>query len=211
MQRVDLESSVLKGKKKSQDVPVRLYIPCGHADETALHSTQVGIILTHGAGGGIDSKYMQTILAGLVGLGLPCIAFECRGPSLEHRTKVYQVGTTEQRVLCYGVSGIWDLTQLWDPRFPHPMHCLSQMKPWQGLASAYHLLGVPKGVPYCHDPPCCSDGAGCSSYLEGNLPYQALDSVRPFHGRRLQCTNVCSSYPLASLLDGLIALSLRPG
>ena len=95
MQRVDLESLVLKGKKKSQDVPVRLYIPCGHADETALHSTQVGIILTHGAGGGIDSKHMQTILAGLVGLGLPCVAFECRGPSLEHRTKVYQVGTTE--------------------------------------------------------------------------------------------------------------------
>lgn len=87
----------------------KVYSSCSHASHHAsglappstshsppTHST--GVIITHGAGGGMDSPHMQRYAVGLAQRGILCISFECRGPSLGHRSDVYEAVLANTRV-----------------------------------------------------------------------------------------------------------------
>lgn len=50
----------------------------------------IGMILTHGGGGDMDSPHMQALVSGLTGQGMgPIVSFSSAGP-LEYRTRVYE-------------------------------------------------------------------------------------------------------------------------
>ena len=122
MNTIDLSPISLEGKNRGFLIQARLHLQDAAEAEagdqigitsrddgeasTSAPSTRIspaGIIITHGAGGGMDSPHMQRYVAGLAGRGIPCVSFECRGPSLPHRSDVYEA------VLAH--TGFWPETQ----------------------------------------------------------------------------------------------------
>ncbi|GAX81190.1 hypothetical protein CEUSTIGMA_g8623.t1 [Chlamydomonas eustigma] len=53
-------------------------------------TSMVGVILTHGAGGDMESPHMRMYVSEITKNGLPVVHFSCKSPSLEYRSRVYE-------------------------------------------------------------------------------------------------------------------------
>lgn len=58
-----------------------------------------GAILTHGAGGDMNSQHLVSLASYLAAHGILCLRFTCKGPNLVYRTKAYKVALAKIRLI----------------------------------------------------------------------------------------------------------------
>ncbi|XP_054643367.1 testis-expressed protein 30 isoform X2 [Dunckerocampus dactyliophorus] len=54
------------------------------------HQVTTGVILTHGAGGDMNSRHLISLAHALASHGFLCLRFTCKGLNLAHRVKAYR-------------------------------------------------------------------------------------------------------------------------
>lgn len=66
-----------------------------------------GAILTHGAGGDMNSQHLVSLASYLAAHGILCLRFTCKGPNLVYRTKAYKVALELLRTSEYQLNGVF--------------------------------------------------------------------------------------------------------
>ncbi|XP_069061295.1 testis-expressed protein 30 isoform X4 [Pleurodeles waltl] len=66
-----------------------------------------GVILTHGAGGDMNSKQLGSLASYLAAHGILCLRFTCKGPNLVYRTKAYKVALEMLQSSEYKLDGVF--------------------------------------------------------------------------------------------------------